>query len=43
MATETAIPDSSALPIAVAIIFFAPEWVRRFAFATYMASLPRRT
>src|SRR5216684_9399016 len=37
IATEIAIPACSALPIAVAIIFFAPACVRRLVAATYMA------
>src|SRR5271169_1442792 len=37
IATEIAIPASSALAVAVATIFLAPASVRRLASATYMA------
>ena len=36
--TEIAIPASRALAMAVAIIFFAPSWVRRLASAMYMGT-----
>src|SRR5262249_23656252 len=37
--TETAIPAALAFSIAVATILFAPAWVRRLVFATYMILL----
>jgi hypothetical protein len=36
MATLIATPASSAMPIAVAAIFFAPASVKRLVLATYM-------
>src|SRR5438067_7537941 len=38
IATEMAIPAALALSTAVAAIFFAPAWVSRLLFATYMIS-----
>jgi hypothetical protein len=37
-AIEIAIPASRALSIAVAVILFAPSWVRRFVLVTYIWS-----